>query len=195
VSSLSRFLFGTLSISCRISNPFSGVQPSNFRPDFLFLPFLPHFFSNLSSVFYVRLLRFQGTYLGTLNTSWLEYFRFGNSLLPHRSWVSHFLSFGSEVVRACLWCPVVLQGNVHPLIWVMDITAFGFRVWQWFWDSGQIFWKKFEALIHLPSGRRFWSFNTVTYSIMLTFSWTSVWFRKNIYHTLWLLDYFSYNLC
>jgi len=38
-----------------------------------------------------------------------------------------------------------------PLIWVVDITVFGLRVWRWFWDSGRkSFERNFTALIHPP---------------------------------------------
>jgi hypothetical protein len=66
----------------------------------------------VSPAFCVGFSSRQGTYLGTLVTNWLEYFRFGNSLLLYRSRVCHFLSFGSGSVS---YRPAVFPRNINPL--------------------------------------------------------------------------------
>jgi len=89
--------------------------------------------------------------LGTPFTSWLGYFKLGNSLFLNRSWVSYFQFV--DLVWAllsliALWCPAMFLRNIHPLIWVDGITVFATCIWRCFWDSGWIFRKKFEAPIH-----------------------------------------------
>jgi hypothetical protein len=34
-----------------------------------------------------------------------------------------------DLAQIALWCLAVFVGNIHPLIWVVDITVLRLRVW------------------------------------------------------------------
>jgi hypothetical protein len=123
-------------------------------------PFFGHLISDSRSIFCDGFLSFQGTYLGTLVTSWLGYFRFGNSLLLNRSWISHFLSIGSgnascSFVMSCYVPrehPPYLLGRGHHNVYFACLAVI----------LGQ--WPKVLEEIcgshSSPSGCHFWSFTT-----------------------------------
>jgi hypothetical protein len=102
---------------CSLSVGISGSSLPNFRPYF--------FVSLVVCAFELRikfnLLRWLPTNLWNISRyschrlAW--YFRFGNSLLINRSWVSYFLFLDSVCVLrpSTLWCLTVFLGNIHPL--------------------------------------------------------------------------------
>jgi hypothetical protein len=108
------------------------------------------------------LLPFHRPYLGALVIGCLGYPRFETLLLFYRSGVSRILVFWFGALSIfdplALWWSAVFRGNIHPSLgsWSSQCLCLLLRVW--FWDSGQIFRKKFEAPIHPPSGRHFRSF-------------------------------------
>jgi hypothetical protein len=74
----------------------------------------------LRSVFCINFLASQGSFLSTLVTSWHGYFGLK----------TRFLIIGVEFLfRACLWCPAVFLGSIHPLVesWTSRyfVRAFG----------------------------------------------------------------------
>jgi hypothetical protein len=128
--------------------------------------FLPRFMrlsSVLRSVCCVGLLPFHRPYLGALVTGWLGYPRFETLLLFCRSRVSHFLVFlfGALSIFGplALWWSTMFRGNIHPFLLSWSSRCLCLLLGVWVWDSGYIFRKKFEAPIHLLSGRHFRSFN------------------------------------
>jgi hypothetical protein len=142
-------------------------------------PFLSRFVrlsSILRSVCCVGLLPFHRPYVGALVIGWLGYPRFETLLLFYRSRVSRFLVFWFGALSIfnplALWWSAVFRGNIHPSLGSWSSRCLCLLLGVWVWDNGQIFRNKFEAPIHLPSGRHFWWFNWYQSQLRIILLWS-----------------------